>query len=198
MLSDSCTRSRRFSWPRRHPMTPWSLPERPWVLHSAFEHGHLTERWIGLQAENAERFESRLLARRVDSDTATSPRWLVPNDRIDRHLAYWGSWPLPSLASVWLSRPFRADPPAVIHAHYGVWASRLPPLARRLGAQLVASFYGYDATERKIIKSRFWRRAYARLFAAAGAVIAEGPAMATRIEDLGCPAEKLHVVPLPA
>jgi colanic acid/amylovoran biosynthesis glycosyltransferase len=63
---------------------------------------------------------------------------------------------------------------------------------------LVASFYGYDATKDVFRTERRWQRQYARLFAEVAAVIAEGPAMAARVESLGCPPTKLHVVRMPA
>ena len=88
-------------------MSEWSLPDRPWVLHAAFEHGRTTERWIGLQAENTNRFESRLMARRAPNGAASSLRWLAPDERIDRRLAYWGAWRFRGLTSTWLAQPLR-------------------------------------------------------------------------------------------
>jgi glycosyltransferase involved in cell wall biosynthesis len=71
-------------------------------------------------------------------------------------------------------------------------------LAERLGAPQLASFYGDDATHARFTESPRWRRVYRRLFDRVAAVLAEGPAMAARVEGLGCPPGKLRVVRLPA
>ena len=178
----------------------WPLPDRRWVLHSIWRPGNveLTEGWLDVQVANAARFDSRLLAPDLPRSGERPPEWLVARDRLDLRLAYRASQRLRGLSGAWLARPLRANPPAVLHAHYGHRAARQLPLARALGAPLVASFYGADATLNLFTASPRWRRTYARLFDFAAAVLAEGPAMAARLEALGCPPEKLRIVRLPA
>jgi colanic acid/amylovoran biosynthesis glycosyltransferase len=178
----------------------WPLPDRRWVLHSVWRPGNVegTEGWLDVQIANAERFDSRLLAPEAPRGAERDPDWLLASDRADLRLAYRASRHLRGLSSAWLARPMRANPPAVLHGHYGHRAAQQLPLARALGAPLVASFYGEDATREWFTASPRWRRAYARLFDSAAAVFAEGPAMAGRLEALGCPPEKLKVVRLPA
>jgi len=102
------------------------------------------------------------------------------------------------LSPVWLATLLRKNPPEVIHAHYGIYGSQLRHLARILSADLVGSFYGYDASMDRYVKSRFWKRRYRRLFDECKAIIVEGPAMGERVMALGCPESKLDVIRLPA
>jgi colanic acid/amylovoran biosynthesis glycosyltransferase len=178
----------------------WPLPDRRWVLHSIWRPGNveLTEGWLDVQVASSGRFDSRLLAPEAPRGDEAPRNWLVARDRLDLRLAYCASQRLRGLTGAWLARPMLANPPAVLHAHYGHRASRQLPLSRALGAPLVASFYGDDATDERFTGSPRWRRAYARLFDFAGALLAEGPAMAARLEALGCPPDKLRIVRLPA
>jgi colanic acid/amylovoran/stewartan biosynthesis glycosyltransferase WcaL/AmsK/CpsK len=176
----------------------WVLPQAPWILHSTIHLGNLTDRWIPLQSAPSQRYETRLLGREVAPEAVRAANWLVARDRLDLWLAHKATFRSAGLSSRWLARPFEGSPPAVLHVHYGPLAALQVRLARRMRVPLVASFYGYDATERRFIEDRRWRRRYGRLFDSTQAVIVEGPAMAARVQALGCPAEKLHVVRLPA
>lgn len=79
--------------------------------------------------------------------------------------------------------------PDLIHAHFGMTGSDLLPVSRKLDIPLVTSFYGVDA----------WRVSEAReaalhdLFNQGAAFIAEGPAMAARLAEIGCPESRIHV-----
>lgn len=176
----------------------WDLPRGRWVLHTCRELGNLTDRWLDLQSSSSGEFDSRLLGLDVVGDADRSPHWLVAGDRADLSLALRGVLRTRGASSALLARPLRGSPPSVIHAHYGPLAASQLPLARRLGAPLVASFYGYDATEARFVDSSRWRRAYRRLFHACSALVVEGPYMGRRLVSLGCPEEKIDVVRLPA
>ena len=176
----------------------WELPDRRWVLHSTTLLGNLTDRWISLQSRPSERYDARLLGRSLAPDGVREPTWLAAADRRDLALAHRALFKSGGASSRLLARPFGASPPAVVHVHYGPLASVQTGLAETLGAGLVASFYGYDATESRFVESPRWRRRYRRLFERVRAVVAEGPRMAERVQDLGCPPEKLHVVRMPA
>lgn len=175
----------------------WGLPKGPWVLHTTERLGGITDRWLDLQAARGERFESRLLGWYEVSEQR-SPHWLVAHDHRDAYLAARAMRKTRGLSSAWLYRYLRERPPAIVHAHYGTLASCQILLARACRAPLIASFYGFDATETRFVASRRWRRAYRRLFRSATALIVEGPAMAARLRALGCPASKLEIVRLPA
>jgi colanic acid/amylovoran biosynthesis glycosyltransferase len=176
----------------------WSLPSAPWVLHSNPVLGGVTDRWITTQARAADRYGARLLGADVAPGTDREPHWLVARDRPLLWLAYKGTWRSRGLSLACVAPAFGSNPPTLIHAHYGSIAAFHLRLARALSAGLTVSFYGFDATESRFTESRAWRRRYRRMFDQAGAVIAEAPKMASRIEALGCPAEKIHIVLLPA
>jgi hypothetical protein len=168
-------------------------------LHSTPHLGELTERWIEIQAEAADRYGSRLIGNSVAEGASPQPYWLDATSRIDARAAYGLMFAARGLPLAGLSWSLRKSPPSVVHVHYGLYGAQHIPLARRLHAPLVTSFYGYDATEERFTRGeRPWGRRYARLFDGADAFVAEGPAMGRRLEALGCPVTKIHVVRLPA
>ena len=83
----------------------------------------------------------------------------------------------------------------IVFSHFGYRGWRDVPLARRLGAVHLVRFYGHDVD---MFPDRWpvWRRRYTELFAAADLMLCEGPAMAARLVERGCPAEKVEVLPL--
>jgi colanic acid/amylovoran biosynthesis glycosyltransferase len=180
------------------PVESWTSARRPWVLHSVALLGNLTDGWIDVQARSQRKFDFRLLGLKVEDGVERAPHWLLAADRPDTWLAYKSMYKFDGRSLSWLARAFAANRPAVIHAHYGTAASQQRHFARALDAPLVASFYGFEATMRRFICSRSWLRRYRRLFDAVSMVIVEGPAMAGRVAALGCPTDKLRVVPLPA
>jgi colanic acid/amylovoran biosynthesis glycosyltransferase len=172
---------------------------RPLVLHLAHDLGNLTDRWIDLQSRATVRYRSRLAGIRVASDAgARQPHWIVFDDQLDLRLAYLGMNKSGGLSTAWLARRFVRDRPRVVHLHYGPIAAQHRHFARALRRPFVAAFYGYDATMSRYTQNRLWRGRYRRLFRDASAILTEGPAMAARVEALGCPVEKLAVIRLPA
>ncbi len=171
---------------------------KPWVLHTTLVLGNLTDRWIDGQAARGERYDARLGGLRVAPGLERRPHWVVMGDRPDRKLAFLSMNKSGGLSMAWLAGRFRRERPALLHFHYGNMAAQERWLARSLSRRFVTSFYGFDATRADLTGSRLWQGRYRRLFRDTSAVIAEGPAMAARIEALGCPADKLEVVRLPA
>jgi colanic acid/amylovoran biosynthesis glycosyltransferase len=79
----------------------------------------------------------------------------------------------------------------VVHAHYGPIGDAYRFARRLWSAPYVVQFHGYDVCR--------WPReqggdAYKRLFATADAVAVNSRYAADRLERLGCPASKLHVL----
>src|SRR5437016_5147835 len=110
----------------------WTLGRAPWVLHSVPLLGNLTDRWIETQALAAARYDSRVLGLQIAPDARRQAHWLVAEDRLDLWLAYKGMFKSGGLSTAWLATQLRANPPALIHAHYGPPAARHRHLARAL------------------------------------------------------------------
>jgi colanic acid/amylovoran biosynthesis glycosyltransferase len=177
----------------------WEVPHHRWVLHNTLLLGNLTERWIETQLAAQRCYGARLMGLDIAAGVQRLPHWLRARDRLDLCLAWRGMWKSEGTSAVWLAKEFAGDRrPALVHGHYGDISSQLWLLTRVLRVPLVASFYGYDATVAKFREERIWRNRYRRLFYDAGALIVEGPAMARRVESLGCPSDKIHVIRLPA
>src|SRR5262249_52635374 len=87
----------------------------------------------------------------------------------------------------------------VIHAQFGqpgYYVQRALGRSRRAATRLVVNFYGYDASGLPASVPA-WRRRYEALFRHPNlAVVVEGPVMKARVAGLGCPEDKIHVVPL--
>jgi glycosyltransferase involved in cell wall biosynthesis len=81
----------------------------------------------------------------------------------------------------------------VVLAEFGRTGARLRRACKRAEVPLFVHFHGGDATKRA--RSPRWRRHYRRLFRDAAGVIAPSQFLASRLRDLGCPQEKLHVSP---
>jgi colanic acid/amylovoran biosynthesis glycosyltransferase len=84
----------------------------------------------------------------------------------------------------------------VLHAHFGGEGALALPLARALGLPLVTSFYGFDAGQ--LPRDPAWRPALAALGREGTLFLAEGPAMAARLEEIGCARDRIRLVPIPA
>lgn len=82
--------------------------------------------------------------------------------------------------------------PDILHCHFGDLALGYRFARALWRIPLVASFYGYDVT--KFPRGR--KHVYEPLFRAAAAVVALGPSMASRLEAMGCPADRLEIVGL--
>lgn len=88
----------------------------------------------------------------------------------------------------------RQEGAVVAHAHYGHEGFRCLSAAADAGISLVTTFYGFDAGS--LPRDPVWRRRLEILFDRGDLFLAEGPAMAGRIESLGCSADRLRVQPL--
>jgi colanic acid/amylovoran biosynthesis glycosyltransferase len=91
------------------------------------------------------------------------------------------------LDRIWLKR----KAPRVLHSHFGYVAAGDMALAKTLQIPWLVSFYGTDVYQ--LGYQEQWREIYAAVFERAAKVLALGPAMAARLEKLGCPSDKLDV-----
>jgi len=94
----------------------------------------------------------------------------------------------------WLYQQLKYDPPDVLHAHFGQIGCLYLPLAKKLRRPLVVTFYGVDYTKLPRRHPVFLQK-YQQLFREAACVIASSEVGCGLLEDMGCPAEKLAVVP---
>lgn len=171
----------------------------PRVLHYRASFLPPSQTFIRSLLAHHQRYEARVLTHERVGDATDDP---VPVDVIPeppdplRRLARRHLWSmrLPQRCTL-LRRTLRAERPALVHGHFGEDAVVATAAAARLGIPSVAAFYGYDATV--LARSALWRRRFRRLFRVADAVLAEGPAMAQRLESLGCPSDKLVIQPIP-
>lgn len=85
--------------------------------------------------------------------------------------------------------------PSVINAHFGTRGFSSLWLKKALGVPLITTFYGYDAWAMPAAQPE-WMQRYAELFREGDVFLVEGPALARRLEDIGCPTEKIRIRPL--
>jgi colanic acid/amylovoran biosynthesis glycosyltransferase len=117
---------------------------------------------------------------------------LIPRRRLRRAVAW---IPGAALRVDPLFRRVRRFEPDVIHAHF-VWnGAQALPVAGGLSVPLVVSFYGVDVYAPHVSVPEF-ERTYAELFATGSIFRCLGPRAARELQRLGCPADRLRVVPL--
>lgn len=83
----------------------------------------------------------------------------------------------------------------IMHAHFAPTACEYMQLSKQLNKKLVVSFYGYDYENLPYNKPHYLPL-YEQLFQQATLVISEGPHGASILKRLGCPVNKIHIVPL--
>ena len=79
----------------------------------------------------------------------------------------------------------------LLHAHFGhdgIWAL---PLKRALRLPLITTFYGHDMSQAASLAG--CEKGYPRLFAEGDLFLVEGPHMKKRLNEIGCPAEKIEI-----
>jgi colanic acid/amylovoran biosynthesis glycosyltransferase len=84
--------------------------------------------------------------------------------------------------------------PDVLHGHFSWESWRNIGVVTTTRLPLVTTFYGLDVN--KLPRQWVWRRRYARLFDLGTAFTVEGPCMAKALAAIGCPEEKIRIIPL--
>lgn len=169
------------------------------VVHIVRSPGALTEGWLDLVVRGQERYSATLVALAAP---ASPYHWSstidveVPGSPLRARLARLARRPIaPRKLSLDLVRKWGLEPD-VFHGHFGPTAFDWVGVARAAEVPLVASFYGGDASMHTFKRGR-WARQYRQLFRACERVLVEGPALAARVEHLGCSGDKIRVVRLP-
>lgn len=170
------------------------------VLHAVDVYLRVSENWIYPQIHRVEGVTPAVLCERIENADQfplrgapvhlDPPPWHegygVP--RIVNQLASRAGYP-----SLVAGRAVRRWEPGLLHAHFGMRGWGLLKLKKRLGVPMATSFYGFDAWALPQ-QHPAWRERFRELFKRGEAFIVEGPAMGERLQFLGCPAEKIHIV----
>ncbi len=167
------------------------------VGHLVANYLHITENWIYSQIIAPPATESLVLNRGVRINESHFPvanachlQDLTPHQaRIEAD-----SWEWMGVSASFrrACRRFKCD---VLHAHFGTEGLLGLALAQSLGIPLVTSFYGYDAGV--LPRDPSWSESLARLFRHGSMFFAEGPALAASLQRLGCPRDRIRIMPLP-
>jgi colanic acid/amylovoran biosynthesis glycosyltransferase len=91
-------------------------------------------------------------------------------------------------------RVIRRENPEVLHGHFSWESWRNIGIVKKTGLPLVTTFYGLDVN--KLSQRRIWKSRYARLFTEGDIFTVEGDHMAEALADIGCPRQKIRVIPL--
>lgn len=167
------------------------------VIHSCTTWLSQTETWLFTQVKHLplERIESHVACSR----TMNLDQFRVPNLHSlggPRSAAYvWeaGFRRLGLLrASPFLIHLVSKLDARIVHSHFGPTAWANLPTLRRVDAQHVVTFYGFDVNQLPSSEPK-WRRRYAAMFKEVAAVLCEGPYMGRSIMKLGCPEDKIRV-----
>jgi Glycosyltransferase len=88
----------------------------------------------------------------------------------------------------------KREKPDILHGHFSWESWRNFGLIKKTGLPLVTTFYGLDVN--KLARLPQWQRRYYLLFQRGAVFIVEGPHMADALRAIGCPENKIRVVPL--
>jgi colanic acid/amylovoran biosynthesis glycosyltransferase len=117
--------------------------------------------------------------------------WSLKRERLSRRIWRRVTKDLPYPSD---RRRLRHLAPCVLHSHFGDEAVEDLAFQQALGIPWVVSFYGADAYELGSLPE--WQALYHRVFDRSARVLVLGPAMKSRLEELGCPQEKIAIHPL--
>jgi colanic acid/amylovoran biosynthesis glycosyltransferase len=91
-------------------------------------------------------------------------------------------------------RVIKREKPRIFHGHFSWESWRNFGLIKKSGLPLVTTFYGLDVN--KLAKLPQWQRRYKALFQRGEIFTVEGPFMAKALAAIGCPEDKIRIVPI--
>lgn len=126
-------------------------------------------------------------------------RWFFPKPASEFDFSFWQKLFTASQRRLptypfFLEKILKNTPPDILHAHFGPTGCLYFPLAKKLNRPLVVTFYGFDYSKLPNLRPVF-REKYRQLFAGAAKVIAASEVGCEKLKGMGCPLEKLAVVP---
>lgn len=169
------------------------------IVHSLDTFLNYSENWIYPQVVNLVRFKGAVLCNRVtnhESFPIPKNRLWVP-ESMSSYLGQRITRRLYLFKHVWTClgrlRVIRTIAPCLIHSHFGPRGYEDSYVARLSRLPQVVSFYGEDLF--RLGRLPIWRRRYRKLFNRAAIFVVEGPHMASRLREFGCPASKIRIRP---
>jgi glycosyltransferase involved in cell wall biosynthesis len=97
----------------------------------------------------------------------------------------------PSAREKAFEQSLRKTKPDILFAEFGVVGADCMPTARRLNIPLAVHFFGFDASEYKVLED--FKDAYEQMFAYASVIFVVANSMKSKLIELGAPAEKIIV-----
>lgn len=165
------------------------------VLHFRKSWLALTENWIFRQMTHLPDHVTCSVAcwQRVNSGKFNVPHLYLKQARdYPRHLCVALRYGFLSRTRAHLAHAIRSSGAELVHSHFGPDGWVAAPVARRLGAGHVVTFYGADGSQLPR-QCPVWQQRYRQLFATVDRVLCEGPHFARTLAALGCPEDKLTV-----
>ncbi len=130
-------------------------------------------------------------------DVVERPGWPAPFQFLRRALRHFVNRTRPDdpLLKAFYAESLRDLRPSIVHAHFGLTGLAVAPIAKTLRLPLIVSFYGADLG---LYPGKFGLDMYRRrgMFETASLCTAEGPHAAKMLESLGCPPEKIAILPI--
>ncbi|MFM7726231.1 MAG: glycosyltransferase [Flavobacteriales bacterium] len=97
----------------------------------------------------------------------------------------------PSAREKAFEQSLRKTKPDILFAEFGVVGADCTPTARKLNIPLAVHFFGFDASEYKVLED--FKEAYQQMFAYASVIFVVANSMKSKLVELGAPAEKIIV-----
>jgi len=166
---------------------------RPVVGHVVGTWLRGTENWIYDQVRFTRRYRPVILAKHLSGpdrfpwEPVHSLSELGPARMLRQRLARWRTGVYPHLR-----RAAAREGAALLHDHFGHMGWVAYDLGRVLRIPFVVSFYGVDMWQHERGLQGL-RDNYRGMFAAGAGFIAEGPAAAARLVEIGAPAERVFI-----
>ncbi len=170
------------------------------VVHVFSDYLPLTMIWAFQQIRNTPEVETYIAGLTYIPNSYSNPGFRYwPNPKyFFPKMFHWGIHVLfrkTRLFDLFLKKYFKKESFDLIHCHFGNIGADYVYLGKKLGIPTLVSFYGSDYGKILFDKPRY-RKAYARMFDQATAFTCEGPYAVKELENLGCPASKIHLVRL--
>ncbi len=90
-----------------------------------------------------------------------------------------------------LDQVLTKEKPDILHSHFGHYGWLNHKLALKHNIKHIVTFYGVDVN--MLPQKAIWRNRYKEMFKNINLCLCEGPYMASCIEKLGCPKEKIQI-----